>query len=308
MIKILFMGTPQFAVPSLQRLIDDPRFCVSAVVAQEDKKGHRGRLSIPPVKMLAQSQNIPVFQPPKVNDSSAVEALADLDVDFVVVIAYGQIIGKKLLETFPDRIINMHASLLPAYRGAAPINWAILNGEKETGVTSMLIERGLDTGDMLFKKSVEIGEDDALALTARLSELSAEVLIETLTNFDALYRNREVQDDAKASHAAMLSKNMGHLRFNVTGTELKNRVRGLVPWPGSFVIYKDQAVKIHKIDIISKYNDTEEGILYQVGSSGLYVNTKDATVVIEELQFPGKKRMTATDYLKGNKIDSIKLE
>ncbi len=300
--RIIFMGSPEFSVPALESLNDN--FQVELVISQPDKKRSRNRLLPTAVKKRAQELNLKTYEPKNVNDEESLELIDKINPDFIVVIAYGQIIGKHLLETYPDRIINIHGSLLPKYRGAAPMHYALLNGDEKTGVCSMLIEKTMDTGDVLACGELEIDDDMNIEiLHDKLSILAAQTIVDTLNNYDSLYESRRKQDDEKAVYTKKLTKEMGHLDFSKTAKEINNKIRALGVWPRTYVYYGDDQVKIHKINIIDKYTEDKEGRIIDVNDQGVFVNCKDKCIVIEELQFPNKKRMEVCDYIKGNNIE-----
>ncbi len=234
--RIVFCGTPQFAVPTLKHLLAQPDFEIAGVITQPDRPRGRGqKLSFSPVKGVAKAAHLPVHQPEKIRAPEAQELLKELSPDGVVIIAYGQIIPAGLLSIPRHGWINLHASLLPKYRGAAPINWAIVNGETRTGVTTMRIDAGMDTGDMLLQREVEIGPTEtAPELVLRLSELGAPLMAETLRRLAAGTIVPRAQNHAEASYAPMLKKEDGRIDWNRSAREIYNRMRGLAPWPGAY--------------------------------------------------------------------------
>ncbi|MBQ5314700.1 MAG: methionyl-tRNA formyltransferase, partial [Oscillospiraceae bacterium] len=253
--NIVFMGTPDFAVPCLKALIDSDNK-VTGVFTQPDKPKGRGyKLTPPPVKVLAEENNIPVFQPTSLKKGedaeNALKTLKELSPDLIVVVAYGKILPKEVLDVPKLYCMNVHASLLPKYRGAGPIQWSVLNGEKETGVTTMLMAEGLDTGDMLMKKSTEIGENEtASELHDRLSLIGAELLIETI---DAIKQGNVTpvkQNDDESSYSPMLTKDMCPVDFNKTAREIHNQIRGLSDWPCATAIMGEKRIKIYKSHIV----------------------------------------------------------
>src|SRR5580658_4349556 len=244
--KVVFCGTPQFAVPTLKRLLTQPDFEISAVVTQPDRPRGRGmHVSFSPVKEAALAAGVPVHQPEKIRSPEAQEFLQRIAPDCVVIIAYGQIIPARLLPIPRLGWINLHASLLPKYRGAAPINWAIVNGETKTGVTSMRIDAGMDTGEMLLQKEMEIGPaETAPELAARMSELGAPVMAETLRGLAAGTIVARAQDNAKASMAPMLKREDGRIDWRRPAQEVFNRIRGFAPWPGAYTSFRGQTCHI----------------------------------------------------------------
>lgn len=302
------MGTPDFAVPCLQALIDNGEN-VQAVFTQPDKPKGRGyKMLPPPVKSLALTYNIPVYQPlslKKGEDAeNALNILKELSPDLIIVVAYGKILPKEILELPKYYCINVHASLLPRYRGAAPIQWCVLNGEKETGVTTMLMAEGLDTGDMLLKESVAIGDDEtASELHDRLSAVGAELLIKTISAVKAGTITREEQDDMLSNYASMITKDMCPIDFSLPAQQVHNKIRGLSASPCAVTMLNGKRLKIFK----STMSDKKKYDL----AAGTVVNEKDFTVVcgdgytvtFTEVQSEGGKRMKVSDFLRGNHIE-----
>ncbi len=306
--NIVFMGTPDFAVPCLQALIDNGEN-VQAVFTQPDKPKGRGyKMLPPPVKSLALTYNIPVYQPlslKKGEDAeNALNILKDLSPDLIIVVAYGKILPKEILELPKYYCINVHASLLPRYRGAAPIQWCVLNGEKETGVTTMLMAEGLDTGDMLLKESVAIGDDEtASELHDRLSAVGAELLIKTISAVKIGTITREKQEDSLSNYASMITKDMCPIDFSLSAQQIHNKIRGLSASPCAATMLNGKRLKIFK----STMSDKKKYDL----AAGTVVNEKDFTVVcgdgytvtFTEVQSEGGKRMKVSDFLRGNHIE-----
>ncbi|MDE6709163.1 MAG: methionyl-tRNA formyltransferase [Oscillospiraceae bacterium] len=305
--NIVFMGTPDFAVPCLKALVESGEN-VLAVFTQPDKPKGRGyKLTPSPVKEEALSYNIPVYQPQslkKGNDAEKAEAvLKELAPDLFIVVAYGKILPKNILD-IPKYCINVHASLLPKYRGAGPIQWSVLNGEKVTGVTTMLMAEGVDTGDMLLSQSTEIGENETAAeLWDRLSVMGAEVMLKTIEAVKDNSLTPIKQDDSLASHAPMITKDMCPIDFSKTAQEVHNHIRGLSSFPCATAMLGDKRLKIFKSEI------TGDKIAGK--QSGTVVNVKDFTVVcgdggcvrFTEIQADGGKRMKSADYLRGKPIE-----
>lgn len=302
------MGTPDFAVPCLQALIDNGEN-VQAVFTQPDKPKGRGyKMLPPPVKSLALTYNIPVYQPlslKKGEDAeNALNILKELSPDLIIVVAYGKILPKEILELPKYYCINVHASLLPRYRGAAPIQWCVLNGEKETGVTTMLMAEGLDTGDMLLKESVAIGDDEtASELHDRLSAVGAELLIKTISAVKVGTITREKQEDSLSNYASMITKDMCPIDFSLPAQQVHNKIRGLSASPCAVTMLNGKRLKIFK----STMSDKKKYDL----ATGTVVNEKDFTVVcgdgytvtFTEVQSEGGKRMKVSDFLRGNHIE-----
>jgi methionyl-tRNA formyltransferase len=295
------MGTPRFAVASLKVLIDGKED-VSLVVTQPDRAKGRGHVVVaPPIKELALSLGIETIQPLKLKDESLYSKLSALNPEFIIVVAYGRILPLEILKIPKYGCINVHASLLPKYRGAAPIQWAVLNGDKVTGVTTMLMDEGLDTGDMLVKKELSVEDTDTTAsLFEKLSLLGAEALIETINGMRAGII-RPVAQSGEATYAPPLKKQDGRIDWQRTTDELFNFVRGMYPWPGAFCYLNNERIKIIKV---RKYDlqGLEPGIIVKASGGELIVGTGRGCLLIDELQPDGKKPMPASAFLAGRKI------
>ena len=304
-LKAVFMGTPDFAVPCLQVMLDE-EIEVAAVVTQPDKpKGRGKKLAMPPVKELAIENGIQVYQPKRVKDGEFVEILRKINPDIIVVVAFGQILSKEILSIPKCGCINVHGSLLPKYRGAAPVNWAVINGEKKTGITTMYMDEGLDTGDMILKSEVEIGEDETAGeLYYRLSSLGAQVLKDTLRAIREGNAPREKQDDSISTYAHMMDKKLGKIDWNKQAHEIVNLVRGTNPWPGAHTVYNEKTMKIWEV---ARHDacpaDNEPGCIVDVSNDGIVVSCAKGCVIVKEIQMPNKKRMKVSEYLKGNEIE-----
>jgi len=301
--RIVFMGTPEFAVPCLQKLIDLGHE-VTGVFTQPDKpQGRKMVLTPPPVKTLALENGITVYQPVKMRDGTALEMLKEADPELVIVVAYGKILPKEILEYPKHGCINIHASLLPALRGAAPIQWSIINGFKETGVTSMQMDEGLDTGDMLLIGKLEIGENETAGeLHDRLSVLGAEVLEQTLAALSKGELKPEKQNHEIFTYAPMLSKELSPIDWSKSAKEIHDKIRGLCPWPSASSKLGGKNVKIHK-SVLSSSNGSEPGKIVESGKRLVVSCGDNKCIEILELQAEGKKSMSASDYLRGNPID-----
>jgi len=299
--KIIFMGTPEFAVPSLERLYNDGHD-VTAVFTGVDKPRNRGmKTSFSPVKELAISRGTPIYQPETFKDGKAVDMIKELQCDLICVVAYGKILPTGLLDIPPLGCINIHGSLLPKYRGASPIQYAILNGEKETGVTSMYITEGeVDSGDILLSKKTSIGDDETSAdLFKRLSILGAELLGETVVAIENNTVVRIPQDPAEVTYAPLLTKNMSPVDFTKSAYDIKCKVRGLYPWPVATMLFGEDKIKVFAVDTTDSITGKNPGEIVSSGQSGIEIACCDGTVIIKELQAPGGKRMTAADFLLG---------
>lgn len=300
--RVVFMGTPEFAVPCLQKLIDCGHE-VTGVFTQPDKpQGRKMVLTPPPVKVLAVENGIKVYQPVKMKDGTALEMLKEADPELVIVVAYGKILPKEILEYPKYGCINIHASLLPKLRGAAPIQWSVINGFDKTGVTSMQMDEGLDTGDMLIKGELEIGENETAGeLHDRLSVLGAEILEKTI---DALKNGEltpEKQNHSEHTYAPMLSKELSPIDWSMTAQQVHNKIRGLSPWPSANAKLSEKTVKIHKT-ILAPEKGTKAGEIVEAGKR-LVVACGDLNCIeILNLQAEGKKAMSAADFLRGNPI------
>lgn len=299
--NIIFMGTPEFAVPCLERLIQDGH-TVSLVVTQSDKpKGRGQKLTPPPVKVCALSHNIPVLQPKTLKSEEVQVTLRQYNAAVMVVVAYGKILPKTVLDMPKFGCINVHASLLPAYRGAAPIQWAVLNGERKSGVTTMFMDVGLDTGDMLLKSTCEIDENmTAGELHDVLSVQGAELLSETLKQLEKGTLQR-VPQIGESCYAPMLSKSLCALDFSKTASELHNQVRGLNPWPTATATVGGNVLKIHKTRVINQKSEYAANMI--VTTAPFVVSCGDNTLLeLLEVQAQGGKRMAAVDYFRGHPI------
>lgn len=302
--RIVFMGTPDFASASLKKLIDE-KFDVVGVFTQPDKPKGRGmELCASPVKELALENGLPVFQPVKMRDGTALAQIKALEPDILVVVAYGRILPDDILAVPKYGAINVHGSLLPKYRGAAPIQWAVLNGDKVTGVTTMYLASEMDTGDIIYTAETEIGEYETSGeLFDRLKDMGAELLVKTLRDIDAGIAPRTPQDHSKASYVTMLDKSICPIDWNKTPREVLKHIYGLQPWPVATMELEGKTVRV----FAAKYTDgkTEKvpGAVVSTDKGGLEIACADGeTLLITELQAPGKKRMGAEDYLRGHQI------
>lgn len=301
--RIVFMGTPEIAVPSLDRLVNSQHE-VCAVVTQPDRpKGRGKKLAFSPVKEFAVANNLEVLQPEKTTDPAFMDRMKEIKPDLIVVIAFGQILKKELLDLPKFACINVHVSLLPKYRGAAPINWAIINGEEKTGVTIMYMDQGLDTGDIISSKEFELdNEITAGQLHDIMMVEGADLLMKTIKDIEEGTNSRVKQDHSKFTYAPMMDKNLGHLDFNKTAQELHNLIRGVNPWPGAWTIYNDQKMKIWKSSVLDSDKDYSKGEIISVDKKGIQVGCSKGVLLLEEIQMPNKKRMRVEEYIKGNEI------
>lgn len=302
--RIVFMGTPDFAAASLKKLIDE-KYDIAAVFTQPDKPRDRGmKLSYSPVKELALENNIPVYQPTKLRDGTATELIKSLRPDILVVVAYGRILPDDMLEVPKYGAINVHASLLPKYRGAAPIQWAVLNGDKITGVTTMYLASEMDTGDIIYTAETEIGEFETSGeLFDRLMVMGAELLDRTLRDIEAGTAPRKPQDHGKASYVKMLDKSLSPIDWAKTPREIIKQIYGLQPWPVATAELDGKVFKIYSAEYTQNKTVKAPGSVVSAGKKGIEIACLGGeTLLITELQAAGKKRMKASDYLLGHPI------
>lgn len=313
-LRIVFCGTPAFALPSLRHLIAQPDFRIEAVVTQPDRpRGRGGEISGSPVKTAAGASRIPVFQPEKVKSDEAYEFFERLAPDVVVIIAYGQIISQRLLDVPRLGWINAHASLLPKYRGAAPTNWAIVNGETRTGISTMQVTAGLDTGSVLLRQETEIGADEtAPELAARLAEMGAPLVAETLRKLDRGDLVPQRQDDSQATLAPLLKREDGRIDWSQPAGILYNRIRGLQPWPGAFTTFRGKTCHLWGRPWEEKVS-ADPGEITSPASSGaksarhgelLVACGGDTALRLEFVQMEGRRRVTAAEFASGARLSS----
>lgn len=302
--RIVFMGTPDFAAASLKKLIDE-KYDIAAVFTQPDKPRDRGmKLSFSPVKELAVANDIPVYQPTKLRDGTATELIKSLEPDILVVVAYGRILPDDMLAVPKYGAINVHASLLPKYRGAAPIQWAVLNGDKVTGVSTMYLASEMDTGDIIYTDETEIGEFETSGeLFDRLMVMGAELLDRTLRDIEAGTAPRVRQDHSKASYVKMLDKSISPIDWTKSARGVIKWIYGLQPWPTATTEIDGKVFKIYAAEYTSNKTDKAPGSIVSAGKHGIEIACAEGeTVIITELQAAGKKRMKAADYLLGHPI------
>ena len=303
--KIIFMGTPDFAVPSLEMLMNEG-YEVLAVVTQPDKpKGRGNKMAAPPVKEFALKNNISVLQPEKIKTPEFIEQIRALGPDLLITAAYGRILSGELLKVPVYGCINVHGSLLPEYRGAAPINWAVINGETKTGITTMFTDVGLDTGDMLLKRELEIGPDTTVGeLHDKMALLGAQVLKDTLSELKNGALKRIPQEDSKSSYAPMMNRELGRIDWNKTAGEIHNLVRGTDPWPGAYTFLNGERMRVWKTKLIQeKGSGHTPGKIVKIDSEGILVKCSDDCILIKEVQFDSSKRMSVGDYIRGHQIN-----
>lgn len=299
--RIVYMGTPDFAVPALEKLAQSPDYTVAAVFTQPDKpKGRKMVMTPPDVKVCAEKLGIPVFQPSSMRSEEAYNSLKELNPDVIVVAAYGQILPKAVLDLPKFGCVNIHGSLLPKYRGAAPIQQSVLDGEKVTGVTTMLMDVGLDTGDILLKAETEIGENETAGeLFDRLAVLGGELIVETLDKLEKGEIIPQKQDDSLATHTSKITKELCPIDFNKTAYEVHNKVRGLNPWPVAVTEIAGKTVKVYS----SRVSDMSGAAGTILSLKPFIVACGDKSVELIEIQPQGKKRMTVQAFLAGHKLN-----
>ena len=304
--NIIFFGTSEFAIPSLEALLDAGHK-VLAVVTQPDRpRGRNLKLSPPPTKVLALSHNIPVFQPQDASGAEAVNYLKKLNADLFVVISFGQILKREILSIPKLYAVNVHGSLLPQYRGAAPTNWAIINGDKKSGITIIKMNEKMDEGDIILKREIDIeSEDTNITLTEKLSEIGAKALIETI----ALMENKkevkvEKQNDPDATYASKLRKEDGLINWNEPALKIHNKVRGFIPWPGAYTYYDGKILKVLKTEIVTSSNEpVDDGeVIDIVEGKGIVVRTGLGNIAIQHLQLEGKKVLDSDSFIRGHRI------
>ena len=303
--KIVFMGTPDFAVGALESLVEAGHDVV-AVVTQPDKPKGRGKeMQQTPVKACAVKHNIEVFQPVKIKTPEAVEVLKGYGADLFVVAAFGQILSKEILDMPKYGCVNIHASLLPKYRGAAPIQWAILDGEKETGVTIMQMNEGLDTGDMLTKVIVPIEDTDTgESLFDKLAEAGAKLLIETIPQIEAGTLKPEPQDDSLSTYAKMIKKEMGLIDWKKEAVVLERLVRGMNSWPSAYTHFQGKTLKVWETEVETCETEAVPGRVVEVTKNSIKVQTGKDLLVLKQIQLEGKKRMDVAAFLLGYKVET----
>lgn len=310
--RVVFMGTPDFSVGTLKALAAAGHE-IAGVVSQPDKPKGRGKnLQPTPVKEAAMELGLPVYQPKKVRDPEFLEVLKELNPEVIVVVAFGQLIPKSILELAPYGCINVHASLLPKYRGAAPIQWAVIDGEPETGVTIMRMDEGLDTGDMISKVTVPVSADETGgSLFDKLSEAGAKLLVETLPSLEAGTTVFEKQpEESPTAYAGMIKKSMGDLDWNRPAEELERLIRGLNPWPSAYTKLDGKTLKIWKAQVLEEKEEEEKqmpGTILSTDQQEFKVKTGKGILKITELQLEGKKRMDTSSFLRGYHLEGGKV-
>lgn len=314
--RVIFMGTPDFSVGTLEALVAAGHDVCVAVTQPDKPKGRGGKMQYTPVKEKAVSFEIPVYQPKRVRDPECIEELSKYHADIIVVVAFGQILPKAVLEMTPYGCINVHASLLPKYRGAAPIQWAIIEGETVTGVTTMQMDEGLDTGDMIMKKEVPIADDETgETLHDKLAAAGAALCVETLKALEEGTAKREKQGESPTAYAKMLTKELGNIDWTQPAVKIERLIRGLNSWPGTYSRWDGKVMKIWRSEVVQtgentadsragqKAEDVLPGTVTAVGKNDFEVRTGKGVLRILEVQMPGKKRMDTGAFLRGNSME-----
>lgn len=303
--RVIFMGTPDFSVGTLEALVQAGYEVVLAVTQPDKPKGRGGKMQYTPVKEKALEYDIPVFQPVKVREKSCVEKLDSYKADVMVVVAFGQILPREILELTPYGCINVHASLLPKYRGAAPIQWSIIDGETVTGVTTMQMDEGLDTGDMLLKTEVPLEPDETGgSLHDKLSAAGAKLCVETLKALEEKTVTPEKQGETPTKYARMLDKELGKIDWTKDAASIERLVRGLNPWPSAYTSWEGKTMKIWSAEVVDRESKAPCGTVAEVTKTDFSVQTGKGLLKVTELQIPGKKRMAADAFLRGYKMET----
>lgn len=301
--KVIYMGTPDFAVHALKSIVEAGHEVVACFTQPDKAKGRSKALQPTPVKKQALEYGIPVYQPVKLRDQENVDIIRSFAPDVIVVAAYGQILPESILNIPEYGCVNIHASLLPKYRGAAPIEWAIIDGEQETGVTTMYMAKGLDTGDMIEREVVQITVDDTgESLTDKLAECGARLILSTLKKLEDGTAVRTVQDDSLSCYASMLTKNMGDIDFTQPAEKIERLVRGLQPWPCAFTKINGKGVKIYGANVVDKPEGVQPGSVINVTKKSFAIACGEGAIQITRLQPEGKKPMDTAAFLSGNKL------
>lgn len=310
--KIIFLGTPEIAVPSLEYLVNKEDVEVCAVVTQPDKPAGRGhKLTPSPVKQLAEKYNLPIFQPKSIRkESDVIEALKSFQPDVMITVAFGQILSQEVIDIPRLGVINLHASLLPKYRGANPIQWPIINGDAETGVCTMMTEIGVDTGPVLLCHKIQITENmDSLELYNKIAEAGPALLYKSITGLNDGSITPQPQDDAAATHAPKLKKEDGLIDWNSSSQTIHNQIKGMKPWPSAYTFYNGNVLKILESQLVSAEtaNDEETGKVVGTKGNAIQVKTADGVILILKLQPAGKKAMDASSWYNGIKNSSTSI-
>lgn len=302
--KVIFMGTPDFSVGTLEALIKAGHEITLAVTQPDKPKGRGKAMQYPPVKEAALEHGIEVYQPRRVREPECIEYLRKYEADIIVVVAFGQILPKEILEMPKYGCVNVHASLLPKYRGAAPIQWAVINGERVTGVTTMRMDEGLDTGDMILKEEVTLAEDETGgSLFERLAKTGAELCVRTLKAIEEGTATYTPQNHEESTHTTMIQKQLGEIDWSKSAQELEQLVRGLNPWPSAYTHLNGKTLKIWKTSVLESETGKEPGTV-EVGKNTIAVQTGKGMLQLEEIQLEGKKRMPTDAFLRGVSLET----
>ena len=303
-INICFMGSPKFSLETLDILNKNENINLSLVVSGKDKKRNRNKFKPTVVKQYALDNNIEVVTPDSVNTDEFINLLKEKNIDYIVVVAFGQLIKEKLLEEYKNKIINLHPSSLPKYRGSSPVQFSLLNGDKKTHASAMLIEKGMDSGDILNQKEVEIkAEDDFTSLSEKLSKIGSEVILESVLNYDEFMKNRIKQDNDRATFTKKITKEMGKIDFNQSKEEIINKIRAFVEFPKAYFSYKNENVKILKASPVEIENPKISFVYKANKNDKIIIGCKNGGIIIEKIQFPGKKAMDTKSFLLGNDFE-----
>ena len=302
--KVIFMGTPDFSVGTLEALAEAGHEVVLAVTQPDKPKGRGGKMQYTPVKEAALARDIPVYQPKKIREPECVEELKKYNADIMVVIAFGQILPKEILQMTPYGCINVHASLLPKYRGAAPIQWAVIDGEKVSGVTTMQMNEGLDTGDMILKTEIPLDpKETGGSLHDKLAEAGAKLCVETLKCLEDKTATWEPQGESTTAYAKMLDKNLGNINWNDPAVQIERLIRGLNPWPSAYTHWNDKVIKLWQADVVEDNTDQEAGTIVKVEKDSFYVQTGEGLLKIEADQLQAKKLIDSGAFVRGNHLE-----
>lgn len=298
------MGSPKFSLETLDILNKNENINLSLVVSEKDKKRNRNKFKPTVVKQYALDNNIEVVTPDSVNTDEFINLLKEKNIDYIVVVAFGQLIKEKLLEEYKNKIINLHPSSLPKYRGSSPVQFSLLNGDKKTHASAMLIEKGMDSGDIINQKEVEINdEDDFTSLSEKLSKIGSEVILESVLNYDDFMKNRVKQDNDKATFTKKITKEMGKIDFNQSKEEIINKIRAFVEFPKAYFSYKNENVKILKASPVEIENPKISFVYKANKNDKIIIGCKNGGIRIEKIQFPGKKAMDTKSFLLGNDFE-----
>ncbi len=302
--RVVFMGTPDFAVGTLEAIIEAGHE-VALVVTQPDKPKGRGNvMQCSPVKECALAHNLPVFQPKKIRESENVEYVRSFNPDIIIVVAFGQILSKDILDMPKYGCVNVHASLLPKYRGSAPIQWAVINGDEVTGVTTMRLDEGVDTGDMIAKRQVRLSEDETGgSLFDKLAVVGAELCVETIKMIEDGTAEYTPQNSEESTHVGKIGKELGAIDWTKPAVQIERLIRGLNPWPSAYTNLGGKTFKIWKAAVLEGENDYESGCIYKVTKDSMCVQTGDGALSLKEVQLEGKKRMEVDAFLRGNQVE-----